>query len=322
MTEAPASPTTQELKAQHGVSPETELAVIQAAGEISSSIQEYNQELIAVIGGCSMTGHQPEIEKEGRQIADAASDSPHLHMLHRIPPWKPRSSRHSWHGEETTNPTGAYLTLANLATYQTNVAIEVGSRAHIDRYGPMLTFGWIGSRNADNTDLIKAIAVRDPKLPLGIKNDMDGGIELALEQISLVEDLRANIEDPAPAILIYRGGTKIRTPDQWEEAYLRALEVTEGKLIVDTAHGSEMAHDPELCFQKSVAGQIAAMEAVLRLAQEGHVPAGIMIEASDIESPVDPVMPLETALAGVKQLYEIKMRDIDQATKTEEKVAA
>lgn len=314
MTEAPANPTTHELRERHGISPETELAVIQAAGKISAAINNHDQELIAIIGGCSMTSHQELIEKEGERIAAASEGRPGLHVLHRIPPWKPRTKPDSWHGEETTNPEGAYSTLASLATKQVNATIELGSQRHIDRYGPMLTFGWIGSRNADNASIVKGVAIRDPKLPLGLKNDMAGGIESALEHISLVEDLRANIEDPAPAILIYRGGSQIRTPEQWEEAYLRALEIAEGRLIVDTAHGSEMAYDPDEEFKKSVAGQIAAMEAVIRLAEEGYIPAGIMIEASDIKSPVDPVMPLETALAGVKRIYEIKIRDRQKQT--------
>jgi phospho-2-dehydro-3-deoxyheptonate aldolase len=321
MTEAPESPTIHELRQAHGIKPETELAVIQAAEKVSASIENHEHELIGIIGGCSMTSHQQEIEAEGRQIASLANDRPGLHMLHRIPPWKPRSKKESWHGEETTNPAGAYRTLASLATSQTNVAIEVGSREHIDRYGPMLTFGWIGSRNAGNTKLTQELAIRDPKLPLGIKNAIDGSIDSALEQVDLVKRARTAVDNPAPAILIFRGGTSIRTPKEWEKAYRRALETTEGKLIVDTAHGSEMAHDPEQMFKKSVAGQIAAIEAVLRLAEVGYVPAGIMIEASDIESPVDPTIPLQVALDGVKRLYQIKTGNSQQFN-WEEKVTA
>lgn len=307
MTEAPASPTTQELRLQHGISPETELAVIQASGKISAALENHDEELVAIIGGCSMTGHQERIEDEGRRISEFGESFKNLHLLHRIPPWKPRTNPESWHGEETTNPEGAYRTLASLAISQNNATIEVGSRAHIDRYGPMLTFGWIGSRNDRNTELIKTVAIRDPKLPLGVKNGPDGSIDTALEQVAMVEEVRSYSDRPAPAVLIYRGGEKVRTPEQWEDAYLRALDATGGKLIVDTAHGSEMAHDPDKKFQKSVPGQIAAMEAVIRLAEDGRVPAGIMIEASDIESPVDPTIPLEIALAGAKRLYEIKI---------------
>jgi hypothetical protein len=253
-----------------------------------------------------MTSHQEQIEDEGKRIAELSVGRPDLHTLHRIPPWKPRSNKESWHGEETTNPAGAYRTLASLAARQTNAAIELGSRAHIERYGPMLTFGWTGSRNAENVALIRTLAIRDPKLPLGIKNGLDGDIDGALERVKMAEKIRDPGDKPAPVVLIYRGGENARTPEQWEGAYLRALDITEGRLIVDTAHGSEMAHDPGRRFKKTLAGQIAAMEAVIRLAEEGRVPAGIMIEASDIDSPVDPVMPLETALEGVRRLYEIK----------------
>lgn len=305
MTQAPASPATRELRQQYGISPETELAVIQASNEITAALNDHHGNLIAVLGGCSMTGHQGQIEAEGRRIAELGAEQEHLHLLHRIPPWKPRTKPESWHGEETTNPTGAFRTLASLATNQSNVAIELGSQAHLDRYGSMLTFGWTGSRNTHSVELIEMLAKRDPKLPLGIKNDMDGKIESALAHVALADEVRSNVDNPAPAILVYRGGQQVRTPEQWQEAYLQALEITDGKLIVDTAHGSEMAHDKD--FNKSVAGQIAAIEAVIGLAERGYLPAGIMIEASDIESPVDPVIPLETALAGVKRLYEIKM---------------
>jgi hypothetical protein len=176
----------------------------------------------------------------------------------------------------------------------------------MDRYKPMLSCAWIGSRNIGNNELVSMVARLDPKLPLGVKNTMDGATDHALAQIERVNSLRESAEAPAPAVLIFRGGHELDTPGKWEKAYLRALEITDGQLIVDTAHGSEMAHDPDKKFRKSVAGQVAAMEAVIRLAEQGHPPAGIMLEASDIDSPTDPVMPLETAIEGVKRLHWLK----------------
>lgn len=73
-------------------------------------------------------------------------------------------------------------------------------------------------------------------------------------------------------------------------------------MIVDVAHGSEMAHDPAGAFGKTVEGQQQALEHVTALAAQGYAPIGIMIEASDIPSPTDPVMPLDVACEGLIKL--------------------
>ena len=80
--------------------------------------------------------------------------------------------------------------------------------------------------------------------------------------------------------------------------------------MVDTAHGSEMAHDPRGQFGKTVLGQIACLDHVIDLAQQGFITSGIMIEASDYEHPdpfrqTDPNMPFFHALNGVQELHKI-----------------
>jgi hypothetical protein len=87
-------------------------------------------------------------------------------------------------------------------------------------------------------------------------------------------------------------------------------EATQGRYILDTAHGTEMAHDPQRKFGKSVDGQILAVYAMHRLARQGYVPGGTMMEASGLNSPTDPHMPLEIALDGVKQQHAYKVQHI------------
>lgn len=319
MTHAPEEPTRLALRQDYGISKEVEIEVLKTAMAISEQLTQHRANTIAIIGGCAMTNNKPEIIAEGKQIDELGKTQAGLTTLHRIPPWKPRTNPIDWHGLETglshSDNTGqgarvAYDTLATLATRNGNVAIEVANREHIERYGPMLSFGWTGSRNIANQPHILYLAQRDPMMPIGVKNGIDGDITEALDAVGKIDKARSTVSGAAPAVLIYRGGERASNPTAWEDDYLDALARTDGKLIVDVAHGSEMAHDPEGKFQKSAKGQELAMETVIELAKQGHLPAGIMIEASDIDSPTDPVLPLQLALDGVKRLHAIKQLDL------------
>ena len=143
-----------------------------------------------------------------------------------------------------------------------------------------------------------------------LKNDLDGTIDDALREIDDINSARRHIENSGKAILIYRGGDNAQNPDTWTQNYLNALEQTNGKLIVDTAHGAEMAFHPDGLFKKSVAGQQASLSRVLELAEKGAIPLGIMMEASDtIETSdnrrVDPNMPFNIAIEGLRRLSAI-----------------
>ncbi|HVV67271.1 MAG TPA: hypothetical protein VHB72_04380 [Candidatus Saccharimonadales bacterium] len=318
--EAPVTPSTAELKAQHGVSDAAQLAVLKTSEAVSDALVDPGNRLVAIIGGSAMSEPGGRVIAEGARITRLSRKHAGLIALHRASVWKPRSNPEAWHGLETTDPAGAYATLASLAIENTNVAIELAHDYHLARYGHMLSFGWFGSRSQDNQPFMHRIARRDPKLPLGIKNGLDGSIGVALERVDDINRLRTDIykdrsrtcTQVAPAIMIFRGGEEIRTPRKWRSAYVRALEATEGRLIVDTAHGSEMAHDPEGEFGKTVEGQKRALQTVLDVASEGYVPAGIMMEASDIGVPnpehrTGSPMPLDDALEGAAALYELKV---------------
>jgi len=325
-------PSRHQLRQLAPISLEAELSVLNKAHELSEAVASPREKTIAIIGPCAMTNHPVELLLEGLRIVDI--DDGQLVTVQRMPVWKPRTDpEKDWEGLETalveikngkghgkrgTESDGlkaAYSILAAAASQNGGAAIEVSSAEHIDRYDPLLSFAWSGSRSIGNREQILALARRDPKLPLGIKNGMSGDINEALEVVEAVRQTRTPIipeDDPAPAVLIFRGGKDLNTPSKWEKGYIEAINRTGGKLIVDVAHGSEMAHDSEGKFGKSVEGQIAAMEAVIRLARQGHFPAGIMIEASDLESPTDPVMPLKLALDGARRLHAVKQALLKQ----------
>ena len=307
MDRMPESPSTEELRNLYPIAEDSLFSIGQERSEISKALETPDSTTLGIIGPCA----RPSIElidvvlNEGRKIAETSLKESGLHVLHRGPTWKPRTNPNDWHGEETTDPSGAYLSTKLEAETLFHVAMEIGYEKQLGRYASLLTFAWIGSRNVENDDLVQSVAEYDPHLPIGIKNDLDGDISKAINRVNLINNLR--FSDEAPAILIYRGGNNATNPTDWKTAYKEAHDATGGKLIVDVAHGSEMAHDPNGKNCKSIEGQVLAMESVNDMAQEGIAPAGIMIEASDLPSKTDPHMPLGIALKGLVKLHDAKM---------------
>lgn len=302
----PSNPDTRTLELQHGLSEGQHELIASQRDRATNIIRNPETGLIAIIGPCALTNAPETIEEEGAALTELSSAYKGLVALHRLPPWKPRTRREDWHGLEITEPEAAYRIIANAARRRGNVAIEMGHYDHVMRYEQLTAFGWVGGRNVQRHELAEAIAIHDHSLPIAIKNGLDGAILKARQNIQGInKDIGRN--STSPATLIYRGGENAQTSEAWERQYVRVLQQTRGNVIVDVAHGSEMAHDPEGAFQKSVEGQEEALEHVIRLAEIGHIPMGVMVEASDIESPTDPVMSLQVALDGVKRLYEVKM---------------
>ncbi len=302
---APELPTTAMLAASHPLTAEAELEITMARGRISDLLAKKSSGLVAILGPCAMTNDIATIEEEGRQLFTETSNTRGLWITHRMPPWKPRTNPEDWHGEETVNPEGAYATIVRQAINGAGVSIEIGHMNHAERYGQLTVLDWFGGRNIENGALMDAVAVQHPDLPLAVKNGLDGSIDRVMEHVSRLNSLRS--EDDGPVILLYRGGENAKTPEDWERQYREALVATKGAMIVDIAHGSEMAHDPNGGFKKSVTGQIRALEHVLHLAELGESPSGIMAEASSAFSPTDPHMPFDIALQGVRRLHQLRM---------------
>lgn len=303
---APPDPTTHELHNQYALPQEAYTCIAENRTAIADTIAARRAGFIAVVGPCAMTEDQEVLRTEGRTLARMQDVPNGLIVVHRAPLWKPRTDKDAWHGLETEQQTVGYAfrMLNELAAANANTAIEIGYAEHLPRYAGRLTLGWLGSRNDGKRELAEAAALHDPGLPLGIKNGLDGNIAGALETVRTVNRLRG--AGGAPAILIFRGGDTLQTPQAWEEAYRLAYRATNGTLIVDTAHGSEMAHDPTGEFKKSVLGQLACMKHVLRIANDyGEVPLGVMVETSGAPSPTDPVVSFGASATFVRAMHRI-----------------
>lgn len=294
---APETPTTKELQAKHAIPENVKLKIFEKRNKISDIIKT-GKGLIVIAGPCAMTDETDIFTNEAQRLAQACIDNPGIEAAYRVPHWKPRTNPEDWHGLETTDPHLAYSTASTIAEH--SWAAEIGHQTHVGRYGDLLTIGWIGSRAVEDQNLLNEITNKLSSLPIGVKNAIDGSIDSALSNIQTINSARKH--NDAPAILIYRGGENTRTPNEWAKQYKTAHEATDGKIIVDCAHGSEMAHDPSGQFKKSIQGQVLAIDHLIELAKQGMMPLGIMIEASDAVSPTDPVIPYDLALDGINRL--------------------
>jgi 3-deoxy-D-arabino-heptulosonate 7-phosphate (DAHP) synthase len=305
----PSSPTKEELHADHPLSLDTELAVLNQRARIAAALRG-GSGLLAIIGPCARPSYdnQDVLLDESRRVQTLELLGDNFAATYRGPMHKPRTNPADYQGEEQVDPRGALVSMQEQADQDANVAVEVRCQEHLDRYGRMLSFMWTGGRNVRDNDLMRRVALHTPSMPVGVKNNIDGTIGGALTQAHQIEQMRSTLSDAAPVRMVYRGGKNAQNPRAWEEQYKHALALTRGNLIVDVAHGSEMAHDPKGAFNKTVAGQHRALEAVILLAEQGYTPAGIMIEASELPQTIDPHLPLDIALDGVKQLYQLKQR--------------
>lgn len=308
MNQAYLQPSTETLQRMYGITLETELAVVDKRRVVSGVLNNHLLNFMSIDGTCTLTNELAAIKEEAEQKAAMAEGRPGYVALDRSYCFfKPRSDLESWDGVDSTDREAAYLVLATMAALYANNAAEIGSLEQLLRYGPMLSLAWFGGRAILRLDLdtLTKIALADRSLPLAAKNDVDGTIEAALKRVNHIEEVRDG--DGAPAVLIYRGGENAITPEASRDMCKRVIEATEGKVIIDTAHGVEMAHDPNGNFQKSVEGQIAATEMLVDLADEGYVPFGKLSEASRIKSPIDPHIALAISLNASRQMYERKM---------------
>lgn len=253
---------------------------------------------IIIAGPCSITEDLEAANLDGFLLDEFGRKTSDVMTVRRLNPWKPRSNPADWHGLETTNPSVAMDIIQDANAFGDKVAMEFGLPEHLGRYGHLTTLGWIGSRNAVQTHFIEQVATEDHSLPLAIKNGMEGDVDHILELTESVGKVRGY---GAPVIPIFRGGSDLKTPEAWEDAFIRMSEATEGRFIVDSAHGTEMAHDPSQKFGKTVAGQLVALEHIFELIEEGHPVKAIMTEASLTDSPTDPNIPMHKYLAALNQ---------------------
>jgi hypothetical protein len=272
---------------------------------LAMAVEDHEAHFISVDGPCPLTDNPEHTFEEARLKVANGEGLPGYIALDRECFFKPRTNPADWHGLNSSDPDSAQRIVGELADRHANVIAEVGAVDQFDRYGEALTALWIGGRAVHNTELIEALAVAEPGIVIGVKNGLDGEIDLALEQVARVERLRG--DEGAPAVLIYRGGENARTPLASQDMYKRAHEATGGRLFYDAAHGVEMAYHPAGEFKKSVAGQMLASQALIHLTEQGYAPLGKFAEASEIDAIMDPHMPLEQALADSRRIHELKL---------------
>jgi hypothetical protein len=257
---------------------------------------------LGMAGQCTLTDEIGIIGPEGDTLARLQEITPNLATLHRMNVFKRRTNpERDYAGMETTDPVRAYQILKERAEKAGNITLEVVSAEQVRRYGHMAPLLWKGARDLGNKGLIDEVIHTVLRSVIGVKNGLDGEIDDAMDEVDLINRLRP--EGSAPAILIFRGGENAKSPNAWAEAYKRAHRRTKGMLVVDTAHGSEMAHTPN--FEKSVEGQIESLDNLIRLSIEGFLPKGVLIEASDTQRVVDPPIPFNVAINGIIRLAEI-----------------
>lgn len=278
--------------------------------------------LIAIIGPCSnQIENNDTIVSEGLQVASIGTGS--IIGVHRIPFWKPRTPKpgaikRPWEGIiDTDINTALELTAHEAYDLGIPIAAELGKPEHIGLFSPMLSFAWLGSRSVEDDLLDLSIAGLRGPVSVGVKNGMEGRPDSALARMGRLGAL--GVENQ---IMIFRGGENARTPEGWENAFKRAHFLTGGRMIVDVAHGGEMAFDPSGSFSKTQQGQENCLRRVIELAEEGLFTRGVMIEASDVVIPnpehrTDINMDFDKAISGVLRLAGVRNKTKD----TRERIA-
>lgn len=297
MKVAPPTPTTEQLHATYPLTEEEIRRVEEHRTLFVSGMEGITPVLVAAAGQCSTTKRDAQTTlAEGSVTRDLILDASNIFALKRVNNWKPRSNPNDWHGLETEDPELAYQLLVETVRAGAAACTELAVVMHALRYAQTLTMGWVGARNRDESEIV-AISDADPLLPVLIKNDLDGSHDWAQ---GMVEALRQKERN---SYLLYRGGSQFSTPAQWENAVLHILEQADGRVMLDLAHGSEQAHDPEGRFQKSVEAQLRALEHYIEMGERTGLWAhGVMLEASDAPSDTDLNMPHQVAIKGLRDI--------------------
>lgn len=293
-----------------------------------------------------------------RTISGIVAQSMFL-FLKRTNIWKPRSNPDDPHGLETGGFAGlrpqeaaelAFLAVHGNSVRHANTALELSFPYQVDRYGRLATFAWLGSRldrfytDANGTldikarnDFIKYLAISQPTLPVGVKNELGGDIEEAMKIVDMINRIRTGEEEigeldmvvrqvgrieegktmpvalgklaiatVAPAVLIYRGGENAKDPESWISNAEAAVIATNGRAILDMAHGAEMACDPNGEFKKTVEGQAIAWDYAIDLASRRRY-VGNITETSNVDSPMDPPLPIDMTRDKMEKMAKARL---------------
>lgn len=330
MIYAPELPTTAELAAYNPLDRSDQLTIAAARIAVNAAIIRPDNRYL-LVGPCALTEDLNLLDEENRVWNEFATENCLIAAMRRHP-WKPRSvegwaaKMEQWHGLETGYEDGsgdpaeaaraAYEIIHHGARTYGNISMEMAFEEHVMRYGPMVSFAQIGARTPSHYydddpgsyhQFLDLLARREPTLPVGVKNDTDGGLERAIRDVNRINDIRGGLGFSAVsrAVLIYRGGTNAKSPDAWEAGAIDAIERTNGVVILDTAHGGEQAFDPGGKYGKSEHGQLLCLEKAVELQQRGYRYSGLAIESSNIPSPMDPPAAVEAVKMRLKAMQDV-----------------
>jgi 3-deoxy-7-phosphoheptulonate synthase len=286
-------PTPGELRDRFPLSEEAVSAIKTSRAEVHDILTGADNRLLVIMGLCSLDGSvQPDgnfsAVSYAEQLKDFGNDpsiSANLKIVQRNCVSKPRSNLGQT-GLAQTNPVLAYEIMTQLANMEVPMAIELMSRDDADYYEDVLTVGWVGARNIEDTN-IRHIA-SDVAIPMLFKNATSGSmvpVENAIVTASASHSVRRMRADGRIVIrqstgnedtgIIFRGGS-ISTPEQFAQQFIRLKDVKR-PIIVDCSHGNSEAFGEG---KKTPEAQLACIKAVRTLMKSGHLKAtGVMIES-------------------------------------------
>jgi hypothetical protein len=305
MKELAVQPTAAEIHMRHRLDEATGLLVVERQIEFAGAVRDHENNFISIDGPCPLTLNPEQTKVEAEIKSQNGIDLEGYTDGDRACLYKPRTKPKDWHGVYESDREAGYEIVEDLAATYGNVVMEIGSLEQMELVAKIVTAIWNGGRNVYNEELIRELAKRYPHITMLVKNGLDGDIGPAVRNVNKINEIRG--DEGAPAALVYRGGLNAQTPEASQEAYKRAHEATAGRIFYDTAHGTEMAYDPQGKFQKSVAGQVMSSQALIHLTQQGFAPLGKISEASDIEAVMDPHMPLAMAMSDSRSVHAAKL---------------
>lgn len=278
--------------------------------QVSQTLRGEVSGLVVGLGQCSTNIRDVAITRdEARGNTRFMAGKRGALVAQRLNHWKPRTPRADgtkrWEGMETTHEAEAMKLTEETTSSGLPVCMELALPRHTI-YIPHLAFGWIGARNRDETFALN-LAAENPGLPLFGKNDLDGDMTWARRFVDTARHIRSHMSRDAVVTTLHRGGSNLHTPELWEQSVLRELELTEGRMMLDLAHGAEQAHEPSGNFDsKSTEGQERALEHYIEIGERtGMWARGLLIEASDAPSDTDPNMPRQVALDGIVHILSV-----------------
>ncbi len=262
---------------------------------VNDILKGQDKRKIVVVGPCSLdeqidSDGVPIIYRLGERVS-ALSKDPNINknilLVMRTPPAKPRTNL-GWVGLENTNLEKAYELMSNLANTGVPLAIELMHEKHFARFGGLLTMGWVGARNVEDTMLRHAVSAHND-IPVLFKNDSSGSVGSALDaiktsgqphKVDIIDQNNQLVEVDSVGNkstgLILRGGDKIDGPEKFEKQIFETAEDDE-PFLVDCAHGNAVAHGG----QKTADGQLRALAHLSAMIKQSDIAGfrGIMLEA-------------------------------------------